>query len=128
MIASIQWLKYYRSTNPCLRYCKPDFYWVHQKIQPPTINSDRVLDRSKDRPCISLASACYMFPEKNKIKKQVSKLKIIIITCKNCLNPTYHALSSSAIHELSQPFLTIITLHVILYKKASFVLVHVQEP
>jgi hypothetical protein len=70
-----------------------------------------------------------MFPEKNKIKKQVSKLKkIIIITCKNCLNPTYHALSSSAIHELSQPFLTIITLHVILYKKASFVLVHVQEP
>jgi len=59
-----------------------------------------------------------MFPEKTKKKKQVSKLKIIIIiTCKNCLNPAYHALLSFAIHELSQPFLTVITLHVILYKK-----------
>jgi hypothetical protein len=57
-----------------------------------------------------------MFPEKTK-KKQVSKLKIIIITCKNCLNTAYHALLSFAIHELSQPFLTVITLHVILYKK-----------
>jgi len=43
-------------------------------IHPLTTNLDRVPYGSKDRPRISHAIGCYMFPEKTKTK-QVSKFK-----------------------------------------------------
>jgi hypothetical protein len=51
-----QSIHYDPSANPqllCLRYCKSNFYWVHQTIQPPNTYPDWFLDGSKNCLCIS---------------------------------------------------------------------------
>jgi hypothetical protein len=61
----------------CRRARKPDFYRVHQTIQPPSTNPNRILDGSKDRPHISPSTDYYRSLEKKKVIIIFNSIKII---------------------------------------------------
>jgi len=120
LIGSSQRLKHYgppaSSRSYCWRACKPDFYQIHQTIQPPSINPDRISDGSKDRPHISPSTGYYRSPE-NKIK---SNHHIQFNKNNNLQNKiveqTYHEVLRMVVNELLCPLLAVLTPHVRLHE------------
>jgi len=63
---------------------KPDFYQIYWTIQPPTINSDQILNGSRNCPFISHVIKCYFkkdikrwYLKKSKLKKKKHEVDVV---------------------------------------------------
>jgi len=99
----------------CWRARRPDFYRVHQTIRPPSINLDRNLVGSKDRPHISLSTGYYRSPDFF-LKKSSYSIQENNNLQNNLIDRTYHKMLSTVVHVLLHPLLAVLTPHVRLYK------------
>jgi len=92
-----------------------DFYRVHRTILPPSINSDRNPDGSKDCPHISPLTGYYRSPgNENRNHIQFNKNNNLQ---NKMVERTYHKVLSTVVNELLHPLLAVLTPHVRLYKQ-----------
>jgi len=94
----------------------PDFYRVHRTIQPPSTNSNRNPDRSKDRPHISPSTGYYRSLENEKSNHHIQFNKNNNLRNK-MVEQTYHKVLSTVVNELLRPLLAVLTPHVRLNKQ-----------
>ena len=96
-------------------------------IQPPSTNTDRIPDGSKDRPHISPSTGYYRSPENKKSNHHIQFNKNNKLQNK-MVEQTYHEVLSTVVNELLHPLLAVLTPHVRDFPTPSSQLCHTPCP